>query len=178
VRVVRRNGYLALLFGALLFAPLAPAHATPSTVAASGQMMDEPPIGRWMTPTHDAVIQIAPCGTELCGQIVGMVLQPTDPVPRDWTGASLCGLTIIHAAAEREGDGRVVWRGSIINPHDGAAYHAQLTVGADHRLHLRGYVALPVFGLTQRWTAYNGPDATVDCRLSPTPRPMMTSASS
>ncbi len=107
-----------------------------------------------------------------------MVLQPTDPVPPDWTGPSLCGLTIILAAAVREGDGRVVWRGTIINPHDGASYHARLTVGADHELHLRGYVALPVFGLTQRWTAYNGPDTPVDCRLSPTPTPMMTSASS
>ena len=159
--------WLGLLLGAVSFAPLAPADAAPPKVQASGQMMDEAPTGRWLTPDRDAVIQIAPCGAELCGQIVGMVLQPTDPVPRDWTGASLCDLTIIRAAAERSSDGRAVWHGTIINPHNGAAYHAQLTVGVDHQLHLRGYVALPIFGLTQHWTAYSGPDAAADCRLSP-----------
>lgn len=169
--------WLTLLFGAVSFAPLAPASAAPPTVHASDQMMDEAPMGRWMTADHDAVIEIAPCGAELCGEIVGMVLQPSDPVPKDWTGASLCDLTIIHAA-ERESDGRTVWRGTIVNPRDGAAYHAQLTIGADRQLRLRGYIALPVFGSTQRWTAYTGPDATADCRLSPTPSQMMSSASS
>jgi uncharacterized protein (DUF2147 family) len=166
---VRRIGWSALLFGFVLFAPLAPAKAAPSAVNASAQMSDEIPTGRWMTPDHDAVIQIAPCGAELCGQIVGMVLQPTDPVPRDWAGASQCGLTIIHAAAERESDGRVVWRGTIVNPRNGAAYQARLSVGADHELHLRGYVALPIFGLTQRWMSYTGPDVPTDCRLGQTP---------
>ncbi len=98
-----------------------------------------------------------------------MVLQPSDPVPRDWAGTSQCDLTIIRAAAERDSDGHLLWRGTIVNPRDGAAYHAQLRVGADHQLYLRGYVALPIFGLTQRWASYNGPDAAADCRLSQAP---------
>jgi uncharacterized protein (DUF2147 family) len=166
---VKRIGWVALLFGVASLAPMAPANAAPSTVEASGQMADQMPTGRWMTPDHDAVIQIAPCGAELCGQIVGMVLQPSDPVPRDWAGASQCDLTILRAAAAREGDGSVVWRGIIVNPRNGAAYHAQFKIGADHQLHLRGYVGLPVFGLTQRWPSYTGPAAPADCRLSQAP---------
>jgi len=163
---VRRIGFVALLFGVVSLAPLAPANAAPPAVEASAQTAGQMPTGRWMTPDHDAVIQIVPCGAELCGQIVGMVLQPTDAVPRDWAGASQCDLTIIRAAAERESDGRLVWRGTIVNPRNGTAYHAQFRIGADHQLHLRGYVGLPIFGLTQRWTSYTGPAAPADCRLS------------
>jgi uncharacterized protein (DUF2147 family) len=166
---VRRLGWLGLFFGFISFAPLAPAKAAPPVTNASAQISGVAPTGRWMTPDHDAVIQIVPCGADLCGQIVGMVLQPTDPTPRDWLGTSQCGLTIIRAAAERDSDGSVVWRGTIVNPRNGAAYHAQLRVGADHQLHLRGYVALPIFGMTQRWDSYNGPDVPADCRLAQAP---------
>ncbi len=62
---MRRLGGLFLLLGAIGLAPLAPAHAAAPTVAESAQMMDEPPIGRWLTPDRDAVIQISACGTEL-----------------------------------------------------------------------------------------------------------------
>ena len=75
---MKHVGFLALLFGAVFLAPLAPANAAPSTVNASMQISGDTPTGRWMTPDHDAVIQISPCGTDVCGQIVGMVLQPTD----------------------------------------------------------------------------------------------------
>ena len=55
----------------------------------------------------------------------------------------------IRAAPQREYDGRVIWRGTIVDPRNGSAYHAQMIIGADHQLKLRGYVALPIFGLTQ-----------------------------
>lgn len=159
-------GWLALLFCSLAFASPAPAHAAPPAVDTSWQMPNEIPTGRWITPSHDTVIQIVPCGTELCGQIVGMVLAPTDPVPKDWTGASQCGLTIIRAAPQRDDDGSLVWRGTVVDPRDGSAYHAELKIGADHQLKLRGYVGLPIFGRTESWTSYTGPAAAPDCRLS------------
>jgi uncharacterized protein (DUF2147 family) len=147
----------------LAFAPLAPAHAAPSAVDTN--WLTEIPTGRWMLPSHDAVIQIVPCGTALCGQIVGMVLAPTDPVPKDWTGVSQCDLTIIRVAPERGDDGQWVWQGTIVNPRDGSAYQVQLKIGMDRQLKLRGYVGLPIFGRTQSWTSYTGPDAAADCRL-------------
>jgi uncharacterized protein (DUF2147 family) len=163
---VRRMGLLALLFCFVSFAPLAQANAAPPAADTSWKMASENPTGRWLLPSHDAVIQIVPCGADLCGQIVGMVLQPTEPVPKDWAGASQCGLTIIRTAPAVDGNGRVVWRGTIVNPRDGSAYHAQITMGADHALKLRGYVGLPIFGRTQTWKSYHGPDASSDCRLN------------
>jgi uncharacterized protein (DUF2147 family) len=34
------------------------------------------PTGRWITADNQAVIQIAPCGKNLCGQIVRLALRP------------------------------------------------------------------------------------------------------
>jgi uncharacterized protein (DUF2147 family) len=123
------------------------------------------PTGLWATASHDAVIQIAPCGQDLCGQIVGMVLQPQDPTPKDWAGASQCGLTIIQAAPDSDDSGQADWTGSVVNPRNGSTYHVILRVNAAHQLLLRGYVGLPIFGQTQSWTPYNGTLAE-NCRLN------------
>jgi uncharacterized protein (DUF2147 family) len=155
-------GWSALLFCLVAYVPLAPANAAASALDIVGAT----PSGRWITPSHDTVIQIAPCGAQLCGEIVGMVLAPSDPVPKNWNGVSLCDLTIIRVTPEAEDDGRVVWRGRVVDPRDGSAYRARMSVGADHQLKLRGYFGLPIFGLTQSWAPYTGPDAAADCRLS------------
>ncbi len=165
---VRCMALMALLFCFVSVVPLAAANAQAPAADTSLKMASDNPAGRWMTPSHDAVIQIAPCGAEMCGQIVGMVLGPNDPVPKNWAGVSQCRLTIIRTAPDVDGDGRVVWRGTIVNPRDGAAYHAQIMLGADHNLKLRGYVGLPIFGRTQSWTAYEGPNVPADCRLAQT----------
>ncbi len=122
------------------------------------------PNGRWVTPNHDAVIEIAPCGQNLCGRIVGMALAPTDPIPNDWQGQTQCGLTIIKTTPSTDAAGKTVWNGSITDPRDGSVYHAKLTPGPANHLLLRGYIGLPLFGQTQSWTPYNGP-ITTDCRL-------------
>jgi uncharacterized protein (DUF2147 family) len=144
------------LLGALALA--APSHAQS---AAGGTATASTPAGLWTTPDHGAVIQIAPCGDGLCGKIVGMVIAPQDPTPRDWAGDSQCGLTIIQTAPAPDA---AHWNGSIVNPRNGSTYHATIALGADHQLRLRGYLGLPIFGQTQTWTAYNGPLAP-DCRL-------------
>jgi uncharacterized protein (DUF2147 family) len=121
------------------------------------------PTGRWVTANHNAVIQISPCGQDLCGQIVGMALKPGDPVPKDWRGKSQCGLNIIKTAPDAPGASS--WTGTILDPRDGSTYHAKITPGAAGQINLRGYVGLPVFGQTQTWTAYTG-KITQDCRLA------------
>lgn len=150
----------ALLFVAFswLVLPSAGVRAQTNAPAAAA------PTGLWVTASHDAVIQIASCGQDLCGQIVGMVLQPQDPTPRDWAGATQCRLTIIQAAPDTDDSGQPDWTGSVVNPRDGSTYHIILRVNAEHQLLLRGYVGLPIFGQTQTWTPYNGTLAE-NCRL-------------
>lgn len=127
------------------------------TIAAS-----QPPLGRWLTENRNAVISIEPCGPALCGRIVGLPMDlPSDPIPVDHTGRSQCGLTIISGATQ---DGNA-WIANIIDPRTGATYRAQL-VPDGALLKVRGYVGIPLFGLTQVWTPFGGAVPS-DCRLPP-----------
>lgn len=153
---------MALTIGAVALAD------NPNAPAAIGSWLESQPspAGRWVTPSHDAVIQISQCGVSLCGRIVGIVLDPGDPVPTDWEGKSQCGLTIIKVTRDRGAGGGQLWSGSITDPRDGSVYHAQLHLGSADNLLLRGYLGIPLLGKTQSWTKYTGPTATEDCRLS------------
>jgi uncharacterized protein (DUF2147 family) len=123
------------------------------------------PIGRWLTENGNGVIEIAPCGAALCGRIAGIeVDRPDDPMPHDWRGRPQCGMAIITGAVPAD-DG---WKGEIVDPRDGASYHATIKVDAAGQLRLRGYVIVPLLGSTQVWTRYTDPVPT-DCRL-PAPR--------
>ncbi|MBC7801108.1 MAG: DUF2147 domain-containing protein [Gemmatimonadaceae bacterium] len=129
--------------------------------AAAGQGM---PTGRWLTQDRDAVIAIEPCGTALCGQIVGITLDhPDDPTPVDNMGRPQCGLTIITGAVP---DGEA-WAMQILDPRNGAAYRARMHVDTQGRLQVRGFIGIPLLGRTQAWTPYAGV-LTPDCIL---PRP-------
>ncbi len=124
------------------------------------------PSGRWLTANHDAVIQIAPCGSNLCGQIVGIARGPSDPVPLDWRGKAQCGLTILQTSPVRNDAGEVHWAGTILDPRNGDVYKATIALDTDRHLKLRGYIGLPIFGQTQTWLPYAGRTMD-DCRMDP-----------
>jgi uncharacterized protein (DUF2147 family) len=127
---------------------------------------EDTPAGRWITANHQAVIQIAPCGPDLCGQIVGIALaHPGDKMPSDWKGQPQCGLTIIETAPAIDTDGTPVWQGSVLDPRDGSVYQAKIKLDANRHLFLHGYIGLPVFGQTQTWTPYSG-RTLAGCRLA------------
>ncbi len=127
------------------------------------------PSGRWITPgLHPAVIQIAPCGAGLCGQIVGIVLaHPNDPMPLDWQGQPQCGLTIIQTAPVKDNNGVTTWKGTVIDPRNGTVYQARLALDMFRHLLLHGYAVLPIFGQTQTWTPFGG-RTLANCRLAAT----------
>ena len=112
-------------------------------------------VGRWLTEDGEGVIGIEPCGADaLCGRIVGLTLDGSEaPTPTDVEGRPLCGLPILEMRAEAGGRR---WRGRITNPRDGARWRAEMWLGEDGRLRLRGYLGLPLFGSTQVWTPYAG----------------------
>jgi uncharacterized protein (DUF2147 family) len=126
------------------------------------------PIGRWFMANHTAVIQIAPCGKNLCGQIVGIVLaHPGDPMPLDWLGHPQCGMTILQTAPipnTRTGD--TDWVGTVLDPRNGNVYRASIALDNARRLRLHGYLGLPIFGLTQTWDPYPG-HTLANCKLAP-----------
>lgn len=105
--------------------------------------------GDWLTEDGMGVIRVAACGTEICGTIAGM----TDHSGRDWRGLSQCGLTFIRVHRV-EGEARL--HGTVTDPQTGKVYQAELWLGQDGALRLRGYVGLEILGSTERWPAFRG----------------------
>lgn len=124
------------------------------------------PTGRWITANGKAVVQIYPCGSDLCGAIVGLALDhPTDPMPTDWQGKPQCGLVIINTTPGTDDNGQPVWNGQVLDPRNGSIYKAQLKMDENRHLLLHGYIGIPVFGQTQTWAPYSGRTMS-DCRMS------------
>ncbi len=142
---LRRLALAALL----ACAPLS-AHAAPSI------------FGRWLTQDRDGVIEIQPCGAELCGRIIGLDVPhlPGGEVPRDPQGHPQCGLQILRA---QPADAQS-WDGRITDPSDSTSWHCTLRLDQHGELKLRGYVLAPVFGATQTWTPYAGTTG-ADCAM-------------
>jgi len=109
--------------------------------------------GTWQIENGRGVVAIAPCGDALCGRIVGIDREPGTPMPTDINGRSQCGLTIITDMLPSD-DG--AWSGRITDPRSGAVYRAKLWVDEQGNLNLRGYVGIPLFGMTQVWHRYTG----------------------
>ncbi len=117
--------------------------------------------GTWMTENGKAVVAVAPCGSGLCGRLVGLSLPRPGGVVRDIWGRSECGETILQMT-RRAPDGH--WHGIVIDPRDGARYTAELWRTGDV-LRLRGYVLVPALGKTEDWPAFSGA-IRADCALS------------
>ena len=122
---------------------------------AAGQ---DTPTGRWLTQDKEAVIAIEPCGSALCGRIVGVTLDhPDDALPLDNEGHSQCGLTIIRGGMPdgEQANGEQIWAIRITDPRDGKAYRARMWLDEQRRLHVRGYIGVPLLGRTQVWTPFH-----------------------
>jgi uncharacterized protein (DUF2147 family) len=125
-----------------------------------------PPTGEWYTPDRTGVVRVGPCGDALCGVIVGLTDWPKDgSVLRDVHGTPQCHLLLLKDLRLHD-DGR--WHGSVTNPEDGRTYDAEVWLGPDGAMRLRGYIGLEIFGSTQRWPAFHGSIAN-DCHFVATP---------
>jgi len=93
----------------------------------------------------------------MCGQIVGLQVQPGQAMPTDWQGAPQCGEMILQTAPVADPNtGGTDWVGSIRDPRSGHVYRATIALDGDRHLMLHGYIGLPIFGETQTWMPYSG----------------------
>lgn len=128
------------LFAAALLLPAA-AVAAPAPVT-----------GRWLTAEGKAIVEIAPCGAQLCGRIA-RVLKPRPGGPAvdannpdsAKRGQPIEGLTILTGLTA-SGDR---WNGRIYDPESGRTYRSEL-VGQGNQLKVRG--CFGPFCRTQTWT--------------------------
>lgn len=129
------------------------------------------PRGRWITASGNLEVEIAPCGSALCGTVTrvlgnrsmapgGGEMKPADSRPA-------LGMRLLDgfepSAGGSEGQPVTEWRGTIYNRENGKTYRCTMSLGSAHdaagELLLRAYVGLPIFGQTQAWRRAPAPPA-------------------
>lgn len=124
--------------------------ATISTAASAAPV---PVTGRWLTVEGKALVDIAPCGSTLCGRIA-RVLKPRpggpavdannpDAALRQRPIAGILILSDFKPANDR-------WKGRIYDPESGRTYRSEL-IRAGGTLKVKGCIG--PFCRTQEWTA-------------------------
>ena len=130
-------------------------------IGAAATALPVSPEGFWFPKDRKAVVEIARCGGAFCGRIVwidesrpppGASGPPVDlhnPDPQ-LRSRRLCGLEILRGFRPDESGS---WRDGIVyNPQDGQEWKAQITADGPDALQLRGYVLIPLLGVSQQWT--------------------------
>ena len=120
-------------------------------VAASAAAAPAPVAGRWLTEGGKAVVEIAPCGQQLCGRIAHVLkwvpgrphtdLQNPEASLRNRPLEGINLLTGFAPAGDR-------WRGRIYDPESGKTYRSEL-IGSGNTLSVKGCIAF--FCRTQTW---------------------------
>ena len=129
-------------------------------------------MGTWLIASGKAHVRIAPCpdpkNGPICGTIValnnptgpdGAVVAPDAAV--DWRnsdaalrGRKVLGMPLIWGF-KKTSDPNTFEEGQIYNGENRKIYNANISLQADGKLRLRGYVGTPMFGETQLWTRVN-----------------------
>ena len=123
-------------------------------LAATPAMAAAPISGKWITAEKDSIIEIEPCGANMCGKI-SKFLKPVEGPPFDRNNPNkalqnrpLLGLPILLALA----DGGKQWEGKIYDPKGGKTYKSKVYRNADGTLTVKGCISfLPC--RTFVWTA-------------------------
>jgi uncharacterized protein (DUF2147 family) len=116
--------------------------------------------GLWLTENHRSIIKIEACGDKLCGHVFwiikdGMQTDSKNPDEK-LRGRAMCGLKIMWGF-EPDDDGD--WSGGrIYKADDGDTYHAELEMMSPNKLKVRGYVGIPLFGVSQTWSRVKAAD--------------------
>jgi uncharacterized protein (DUF2147 family) len=119
-----------------------------SSPAAAAQ----PIAGKWLTDDGKGVVEIAPCGANLCGKITRLLVKaganPTDSNNSDpaLRNRPLLGLNILSGFR----DAGAAWEGTIYSPERGRTFRSVVKRNADGSLAVKGCMG-PICQ-TQRWT--------------------------
>ncbi|HMT45465.1 MAG TPA: DUF2147 domain-containing protein [Chakrabartia sp.] len=112
----------------------------------------QPITGKWLTDDGKGVVEIAPCGSQLCGRITKIMAKtggnPVDSKNPDPALRSrpLVGLNILSGMR----DAGSAWEGSIYSPERGRSFRSVVRRNADGSLAVKGCMG-PICQ-TQRWT--------------------------
>jgi len=118
------------------------------------------PVGVWYAEGGAAQVEIRQCENALCGRVVwlrspladdGCALQDQHNPEPALRNRSILGLEILQGLTPDGSTHREWSGGSIYDPSSGKTYACRLIMDGEHRLHLRGYVGIPLIGRTTTW---------------------------
>jgi uncharacterized protein (DUF2147 family) len=118
------------------------------------------PIGLWYAEGGAAQVEISQCGNTLCGRVVwlrspleknGCTLQDHNNPDTTLRNRPVLGLEVLQGLTLDSGNESEWVGGTIYDPSNGKTYSCRLTMDGSHRLHLRGYVGIPLLGRTTTW---------------------------
>ena len=144
-----------------------------SSAGLSLAFADQGVYGHWLVANGRAIIELKPCGTQVCGEIAWLARPETaDGAPkRDAKNPDpsarlrpLCRLQLIQGLM-RAGDGRYEG-GEIYNTRDGRTYGVQMALDGPQTLKVRGFLGISLLGKTQEWRRL--PNARGGCGAPPT----------
>ena len=128
--------------------------------------------GTWLSESGVAQIRIGPCPDAAAGALCGFVANLINPKGPDGAAVApeaatdyrnenpslrsrkVIGMPLIWGF-KKSAEPNTFEDGKIYNGEDGKTYSANISLQADGKLRLRGYVGTPMFGKTQFWTRVN-----------------------
>ncbi|MEL7543255.1 MAG: DUF2147 domain-containing protein [Pseudomonadota bacterium] len=117
------------------------------------------PVGIWLDHTKRGAIELYPCAENICGRVVWMKnpLKASGEPFRDRRNPdaskqnrTICGMNLI-GGLQPDGRGNLL-EGWIYDPERGQEFSAQIMRESDNTLVVTGYLMMPTFGKSFRWT--------------------------
>jgi uncharacterized protein (DUF2147 family) len=116
-------------------------------------------LGAWLTAGGESKVEIYKCDSvTYCGKVIWLrdPLKEGKPVADDKNpedslkSRPILGLQILRGFTYADD---LLWSGGkIYDPKSGNDYGAKMTLVDERNLELRGYVVIPLFGRTEKWT--------------------------
>lgn len=116
-------------------------------------------VGKWLTSTGDAQIQIFPVGGKFSGKIVWLK-KPNDSTgkpetddknpDKSLTKRPILGLEMLRGFSYSE---EGVWEGgTIYDPKTGKTYSCKISMVDNNQIYVRGFVGISLLGRTETWS--------------------------
>jgi uncharacterized protein (DUF2147 family) len=114
-------------------------------------------VGVWLTADKSAKIEIVQREKNFTGTMIwlemdrdeqGKPLTDTQNPDPSKQSRLLRGLEIIPNLVYKEGK----WKGTIYDPESGKTYSSEIVLLNENMLEVTGYIGLPMFGQTEKWT--------------------------
>jgi uncharacterized protein (DUF2147 family) len=117
--------------------------------------------GNWQTEPDDGAVGIVQISVDAAGAMQGRIVGGNHPGLKDVKNPepaardlALRGQLILR---DMKYDGGGHWSGgTIYRASNGKTYKCNVTLGADGKLNVRGYIGFSLLGSTQAWTRYTG----------------------